>query len=151
MCRIVVKEQVDLLCIQETKRDWVDKWVCQALWGDSEVCWAESPTINNAGSVWCLWNESTFFVERKIIGTRFIVLEGAWRCDGERITIANIYTPCVSALKRNLWEEIKRIKEASQVAMWCVVGDFNSIRRPSERVGLNQWEHEGGPMKEFND
>ena len=73
--RIVVKDQEDLLCIQETKRDRVDKWACQALWEDSEICWAESPAINNAGGMLCLWNESTFSVERKIIGTGFVVLD----------------------------------------------------------------------------
>ena len=109
--RIVVKDQEDLWCIQETKRDRVDKWACQALWEDSEICWAESPAINNAGGMLCLWTESTFSVERKIIGTGYVVLEGVWRCDGERITIANIYSPCDVVLKRNLWEEVKQIKE----------------------------------------
>ena len=29
--KLVVKEQVDMLCLQETKKEMVDKTVCQAL------------------------------------------------------------------------------------------------------------------------
>ena len=35
--RMVKKKNIDLLCIQETKKEQVDKTMCQALWGDLEV------------------------------------------------------------------------------------------------------------------
>lgn len=34
--KLVKKEQVDMLCLQETK-EVIDKDVCQALWDDSDV------------------------------------------------------------------------------------------------------------------
>ena len=37
--RMVKKEQIDLLCIQETKKEQIEKTTCQALWGDPEVKW----------------------------------------------------------------------------------------------------------------
>jgi len=37
--RLVLKHQVDMLCIQETKREQIDKTICQALWGDSDLSW----------------------------------------------------------------------------------------------------------------
>ena len=44
-----MKEQVDMLCLQETKKEMVDRTVCQALWGDSKVKWAANPAVNGAG------------------------------------------------------------------------------------------------------
>lgn len=37
--RLVLKHQADMLCIQETKREQIDKTICQALWGDSDLSW----------------------------------------------------------------------------------------------------------------
>lgn len=37
--RMIKKEGADMICLQETKKEVVDKAMCQALWGDVEVCW----------------------------------------------------------------------------------------------------------------
>lgn len=34
---MVIKEEIQLLCLQETKRENINKETCQALWGDHEV------------------------------------------------------------------------------------------------------------------
>jgi len=49
------------------------------------------------------------------VGSGFIMLEGIWKEDGERIAIVNTYAPCDIVLKRALWEEIKKIKQESQL------------------------------------
>ena len=33
--RMVKKEHIDMICIQETKKEVIEKSMCQALWGDS--------------------------------------------------------------------------------------------------------------------
>lgn len=40
--RLVTKHQTDMLCIQETKREQIDKAICQALWGDTDLSWKYS-------------------------------------------------------------------------------------------------------------
>ena len=47
--RLVKKHQLDMLCIQETKKEQIDKTMCQALWGDSEVSWDIQPATNTTG------------------------------------------------------------------------------------------------------
>ena len=44
--KLVKKEQVDMICLQETKKEMIDKDVCQALWGDSDVSWELQPACN---------------------------------------------------------------------------------------------------------
>lgn len=51
--RLVKKFHVDLLCIQETKKDQIDKPMCQALWGVSDVGLDFQPAVNTAGYYVC--------------------------------------------------------------------------------------------------
>jgi len=58
--RLIKKENVDMICIQETERESIDKIMCQSLWGDADVSWETQPTVNTAGGILCLWSERTF-------------------------------------------------------------------------------------------
>ena len=116
----------------------IDKKVCQALWGDPEATWEVQSACNSAGGLLCIWNEETFRLENKLIGDGFIYLEGTWKADGARIVIVNIYSPCDAILKRNFLEKVRQIRHANMGGLWCIIGDFNCIRRPSERIGTCQ-------------
>ena len=74
--RLVKKESADMICIQETKKETIEKSMCQALWGDPEVSWEVQPTSNTTGGILCMWSEKIFKLERKIIGNGFIFLIG---------------------------------------------------------------------------
>ena len=71
-----MKHKVDLVCIQETKKESFDKLICQSMWGDSYVSWDFVPSIQASGGLLCLWNNSDFQVERRVKGRSFIMLEG---------------------------------------------------------------------------
>ena len=43
--RLIKKENVDMICIQETERESIDKTMCQSLWGDADVSWETQPTV----------------------------------------------------------------------------------------------------------
>ena len=74
--RMIKKEAVDFICLQETKKDLVDSPMCQALWGNVDVRWEMLPAINSAGGILCLWSEKSFRLQRKILGIGFIILVG---------------------------------------------------------------------------
>uniref|UniRef100_K7KVD7 Endonuclease/exonuclease/phosphatase domain-containing protein n=1 Tax=Glycine max TaxID=3847 RepID=K7KVD7_SOYBN len=93
--KLVKKERADMLCLQETKREVIDKKVCQALWGDSDASWELQPACNSAGGLLCIWNEETFKLENKLIGNGSIYLEGIWLTDGGKVMIVNIYLSCI--------------------------------------------------------
>lgn len=48
-----------MICLHETKK--------------------ESPAINTAGGILCIWSEVSFAMQRKIVGSGFIMLEGIWK------------------------------------------------------------------------
>ena len=47
---------MDVLCLQETKRDSFSKADCQVLWGHPDVAWEWQPADNTAGGLLCIWD-----------------------------------------------------------------------------------------------
>ena len=50
-----------------------------------------------------------------------------WAC-------TNVYGPNDDGQRATLWEELSQVRTRWPMA-WCLVGDFNIIRYPSERLG----------------
>ena len=126
--RMVKKEQIDLLCMQETKKERIEKTMCRALWGDSDVSWEIQLASNTGGGLLCLWSEKTFTMERKVSGSGFILLEGVWVQEAQKVYIVNIYSPCDIYQKRALWDIVCQMKNSNPRGLWCILEDFNNIR-----------------------
>ncbi|KHN42566.1 hypothetical protein glysoja_049526, partial [Glycine soja] len=52
--------------------------------------------------------------------------------------------------RRTLWEDIKQIKSHNPDGNWCIMGGFNSIKDPSERVSAFLTETDNNSISEFN-
>lgn len=141
---------VDVLCIQETKREFIDKSLCQYMWGDGNVIWEFVPSSNAAGGLLSIWNNESFDVDRRVAGKGFILLEGTWTKENKKVCIINVYAPCDLQGKREQWDEIKHLKSSSHVGLWCILGDFNSIRYQHERMTSSQSVGSSTSITEFN-
>lgn len=104
--RLVNEHHVDMLCLQETKKEIVEKSMCQALWGDAEISWESCPSSNAAGGIICIWSERSFKVESRYTGAGFIMLIGKWHQETQPVHIINIYSPCNLQNKRVLWDSV---------------------------------------------
>ena len=149
--RMVRKEKVDMLCIQETKKENIVVSMCQALWGDKEVGWEWKATVNSTGGLLCLWSEEVFKLQNKVISSGFILLVGQWLKEAQTVYIVNIYLPCDAQSKRNLWENIKQLRSSYHGGLWCVLGDFNNVRNNSERLSSCHRGEGDNSIREFNE
>ena len=70
--RVIKKENVDFICLQETKKESIDKGMCQAIWGSADVSWELQPATNSAGGIRCMWNNNAFKLQNKVIGNGFM-------------------------------------------------------------------------------
>ena len=77
--RLVTKHKVDLLCLQEMKKQHIEIKLCESMWGDPHVTWGILLATNTTAGLLCLWSEKSFNVERRVSGRGFILLEGIWR------------------------------------------------------------------------
>ena len=128
----------------------IDRRLCQYLWADCNASSECAPSINGAGGLLCIWNNDSFSVDRKVVGRGFILLEGMWIKENKRVSIINVYAPCDLQGKRQQWDEILQLKTSSQEGLWCVLGDFNSIRHQDERVSSAQSVGPDPSISEFN-
>ncbi|XP_028216529.1 uncharacterized protein LOC114398545 [Glycine soja] len=128
----------------------INRRLCQYLWADCNASLEYAPASNAAGGLLCIWNNDSFLVDRKVVGRGFILLEGLWIKDNKRVSIINVYAPCDLQRKRQQWDEILQLKTASQACLWCVLGDFNSIRHQDERVSSAQSVGVDPSISEFN-
>jgi len=108
--KLVGKHKVDVLCLQETKRDSLSKADCQVLWGHPDVAWEWQPAENTAGGLLCIWDNNNFQVDFKISEKGFIMLGGTWLAEMQRVIVVNIYAPCDSEGKIQLWQSLSRRK-----------------------------------------
>jgi hypothetical protein len=51
--------------------------------------------------------------------------------------VVNVYSKCDISAKRRLWNNLLACKRGIGDGRWCVVGDFNAVRRSEERSGIN--------------
>ena len=49
--KLALTNNLDILCIQETKMESIDRRLCQYLWGDCNASWECAPSINVAGGL----------------------------------------------------------------------------------------------------
>ena len=64
-------------------------------------------------------------------GVTDLVDDFVWACTG-------VYGPNDDGLLVSLWKELSQVHARWPMA-WCVVGDFNIIRYPSERLGCESF------------
>ncbi|XP_057451864.1 uncharacterized protein LOC130743648 [Lotus japonicus] len=132
---MVANNHVEVLCIQESKLQYLDKRICSQIWGDSNFEWRVIPAVNRSGGLICIWNPSVFSLVDCVTGTGFLGLIGTWVSIQQQCVIVNVYSPCDMVGKRALWGELIRWRHGCQIASWCLAGDFNAVRSPDERRG----------------
>ena len=104
---LISKEQVDMICLQETKCSEISKENGFLLWGSNNIGWIEVGASNNAGGIITMSRNSRFQLVNYFRGNNFSTTEGVWKGGGVvQIMIVNVYSPNSLREKKILWEEI---------------------------------------------
>ncbi|XP_068498242.1 uncharacterized protein [Phaseolus vulgaris] len=149
---LINREQVDMVCLQETKCSEFSREKVCLLWGTNEVEWVENKALNNAGGVLTMWSNKSFQLSKFVNGRNYTVVEGFWkRENGAHVTIVNIYSSGSLREKKELWNEVGGFRQGQLSKAWCIIGDFNSIRRQEERKSVMSNSNYSREIKGFND
>ena len=120
--------------------------------GTNEVEWVENKAINKAGGVLTMWSNKSFQLSSFVNGRNFSILEGFWkRGNGAHITIVNIYCNGSLKEKKEMWNEVGVFRQGQLLKAWCIIGDFNSIRRQEERKSVMSDSNYSREIKGFNE
>ena len=103
--------QSDIVCLQETKLDSLDRRLIRSIWGNSYVDWAVLDAVGTAGGVLLLWDKRVvekidFFVGRFSVSC-------LWRgvCDGFTWVGTGLYGPTCDVTRQDLWAELRGIRQ----------------------------------------
>ncbi|KAL8515928.1 hypothetical protein ACS0TY_014579 [Phlomoides rotata] len=126
---------VDFCCIQETKKENIDEFLGKSVWGDGRFGWAFREAEGRSGGILSIWNSDLFVAVSCWHMKGAAIVNGLWRSERINCCIVNIYAPCPLNERIELWDRLQIIISQNQSSCLCIAGNFNSIRRESERNG----------------
>jgi hypothetical protein len=150
--RVVLKNwlrkwKVDVVCLQETKLDKVDGRMISSIWGNRFAGWEVLDAAHTAGGVLLLWDKRV--VERIDSKVGMFSVSCHWKSlgDGFEWVGTGVYGPNRDDSRSELWAELVEVRNQWSQP-WCIFGDFNVVRFPSERRGCVRVTP---AMEEFSD
>jgi len=134
----IAHDNVEVVCLQETKSVEFSDTRCFSLWGSNEVGWIHNEGCRGAGSLLVMWNKQAFQYESHVVGTGFIMIFGLHTKANLRCAVVNVYAACNMGEEESLWEGLTTLMSTNLNWAWCLCGDFNAVRCESERKGVSE-------------
>ncbi|RVX11275.1 LINE-1 retrotransposable element ORF2 protein [Vitis vinifera] len=126
-------EKPDVVMIQETKKEECDRRLVGSVWSVRNKDWAALPASGASGGILIIWDSKKLRREEVVLGSFSVSIKFAMD-ECESLWLSAVYGPNNSALRKDFWVELSDIAGLSH-PRWCVGGDFNVIRRSSEKLG----------------
>ncbi|RVW33074.1 putative ribonuclease H protein [Vitis vinifera] len=139
-------EKPDVVMFQETKKEECDRRFVGSVWTARNKDWAALPACGASGGILIIWDAKKLSREEVVLGSFSVSIKFALNgC--ESLWLSAVYGPNNSALRKDFWVELSDIAGLAS-PRWCVGGDFNVIRRSSEKLGGSRLTPS---MKDFDD
>ena len=126
---------LDVVLIQETKRDSFDRAFIKSIWSSKDICWAFVEAVGRFGGILTLWGEGKISLLDITKGEFSFTIKCCTICK-KHCWISDVYGPIDSRERRRLWAELMSIVDSCNEP-WNIGGDFNSI---DKEVKDSQWE-----------
>ncbi len=124
----------DLICFQETKLELVTRRLVRSLWSCHYVDWVFLGSVGASGGILIMWDKRVMEQVDEAIGHYSLSCKFRNVADRYEWAFTGVYGPNVDSERGVLWDELAGINSWWDVP-WCVGGDFNVVRFPSERLG----------------
>ncbi|XP_058783711.1 uncharacterized protein LOC131658435 [Vicia villosa] len=139
---IIQRGKADVFFLQESKLSSVSEDVARSFWGNLDVDFSFSESEGRSGGIIILWKASSISVVFSFRGTSFLGIKVSWK--NKFFYFFNVYAACSLPIKRSMWKELVELKKRFDDGDWLIGGDFNAIKRRSERVGVSFSTHRAG-------
>uniref|UniRef100_A0A2N9FVR5 Reverse transcriptase domain-containing protein n=1 Tax=Fagus sylvatica TaxID=28930 RepID=A0A2N9FVR5_FAGSY len=132
---------------RETKLDLITRSIVRSLWGIHHVDWSYLGSDGASGGILLMWDRRV--VEKVDEAVGHFSLSCKFRCveDQYEWAFSGVYGPQTGRERREMWDELSGLSSWWS-SPWCVGGDFNVTRFPSERMGAT---HFTPAMNDFSD
>jgi hypothetical protein len=141
----VRQREPDVLMLQETKVEVVDGLLIRSVWDSRHKDWSYLPSVGASGGILVVWDSR--------VATCLDVIRGSFSLsvfldfkDRGKAWISAVYGPNSPSERGPFWEELFALGGLCS-PVWCLGGDFNVIRTPTEKNGGSRITRS---MREFN-
>jgi exonuclease III len=126
--------KADVICLQETKLELVSRSLVKSLWGCHYVDWAVIGSVGASGGILVMWDRRVVEKVEEAIGQYSVSCKFQNVEDQFEWAFSGVYGPNTDSDRHFMWDELSGVCSWWGVP-WCVAGDFNVVRFPSERSG----------------
>jgi exonuclease III len=124
----------EIICLQETKMSNIGRAEIGSLWGNRFAGWVFLESEGASGGVLIMWDKRVTEVQDWVKGQYSISCRFRNVQDQFEWAFSGVYGPNADAERFTLWEELAGVRSWWDVP-WCIGGDFNVMRFPSEKLG----------------
>jgi hypothetical protein len=139
--------KADIVCLQETKLDLIDRKIVRSLWGIPHVDWVYLGSVGASGGIILMWDRRVVEKLDAAVGHFSVSCKFRNVLDHKEWAFSGVYGPNSGRERPVLWEELAGVDSWWSVP-WVIGGDFNVVRSPSERLGAR---HYTNAMHDFSD
>ena len=125
-------QKLDLSCLQETKMQIMSDGVVRSLGTGKFLGWKATNATGFAGGVLVVWDKRSLELIDKEVGSFLVSCRFKNVDNGFVWAFTGVYSPLSKDGRSLIWEELSAIRGLWEDP-WCIGGDFNVIRFPSER------------------
>jgi exonuclease III len=126
--------KADVICLQETKLELISRSLVKSLWGCHHVDWAVIGSVGASGGILVMWDRRVVEKVEEAIGQYSVSCKFQNVEDQFEWAFSGVYGPNTDSDRHFMWDELSGVCSWWGVP-WCVAGDFNVVRFPSERSG----------------
>jgi hypothetical protein len=124
--------KVDVICFQETKLHSLSRYLVRSLWRCNHIDWCTLDSSGASGGILKMWDTRVVEKVDECVGEFTLAISVKTLADNFSWACAGVYGPNSGCDRRRLWDELAGICSWWD-SPWCIGGDFNVTRFPSER------------------
>lgn len=143
--------KADIVCLQETKLQVVKREVVQSWWSCARVDWYFLGSRGASKGILLIWDRRV--VEKMEACEGRFISACSFLCVSDNFEWVSLSVQCDyghndDQERKLLWDELVGVMSWWEKP-WCIGGDFNIIRYPSERLGDNRYSSSMGEFSDF--
>jgi exonuclease III len=143
----VLESAYDIICLHETKREFFDATYIKKFCPNTFDCYSFNPSHGAFGGTIIIWKSCKFSGNTIFQNNYALSVELTSTLSGIPWVLMNVYEPCTPEGKVEFLDWFHNIDMPIDTD-WLMVGDFNLIRRNSDRNKIGGNIHD---MLAFND
>ena len=129
---LIRSQRADLVCLQETKIQDMSRGIVHSLGVERFLGWGAMSARGAAGGLVVFWDKRVLELVGMEVGL-FSISCRFKNCEGGFLwTFTGVYGPTLKRYRELFWEELGVIRGLWSDP-WCIGGDFNVVKFPTER------------------